>query len=187
VADAIPAPDRADRTAPPAPAAARDGRRRAGGGTRARWRAWRRSRPFWGGLLVLLSGAEILVTMRAPLPVILHIGMQGVAGLVIPAVEALCGLLLWFNPAQRLFYSLVAVLLTLATWVTSNLGGFVIGILLGLVGASLAFAWTPIRPPAPAPGAAAPPYGPGERDAAVGPDDRPLTTDDPDARSYDGF
>jgi hypothetical protein len=47
------------------------------------------------------------------------------------------------GPAQRLFSSLVAAVLALASWVTSNLGGFVFGLLLGLVGSALAFAWSP--------------------------------------------
>ena len=27
---------------------------------RARWRAWRQSRPFWGGLLLVLAGLEMV-------------------------------------------------------------------------------------------------------------------------------
>jgi uncharacterized protein DUF6114 len=41
------------------------------------------------------------------------------------------------------FYSLLSVLLALSTWITSNLGGFFVGMLLGVLGGSLAFAWQP--------------------------------------------
>ncbi|MFF7990919.1 DUF6114 domain-containing protein [Kitasatospora xanthocidica] len=109
-------------------------------------RDWRGRRPFWGGLLVLLGGAEILFTLRAPLPVVLHIGVQGLAGYLVPAVMVLCGLLILFNPAQRLFYSVLAVLASLASWITSNLGGFLIGMLLGVVGSCLTFGWLPDQP-----------------------------------------
>ncbi|MEU3568057.1 DUF6114 domain-containing protein [Kitasatospora sp. NPDC036755] len=109
-------------------------------------RDWRGGRPFWGGLLVTLGGAEILFTLKAPLPVILHIGMQGLAGYLVPAVMLLCGLLILFNPAQRLFYSIIAVLASLATWLTSNLGGFVIGMMLGVIGSCLTFGWLPDQP-----------------------------------------
>jgi hypothetical protein len=105
------------------------------------WRQWRRTRPFWGGLLVLVAGLEILLSERAAIPIIVHIGLQGIAGYIVPAVMVLLGLLLLFNPAQRLFYSLLAVLLALGSWITSNLGGFFVGMLLGVVGGSLAFAW----------------------------------------------
>lgn len=113
---------------------------RAGGAWRA-WRQWRRTRPFWGGLLVILGGAEILVSEKAPLPIIVHIGLQGLAGYLIPAVMVLCGLLLLFHPVQQTFYSILAILLALGTWVTSNMGGFFVGMLLGVIGGALAFAW----------------------------------------------
>jgi hypothetical protein len=102
---------------------------------------WRRARPFWAGLLVTLAGIEILLTMLAPLPVIIHLGVQGLAGYLVPVILVLCGQLLWWNPGQRLFYSILALIMSLAAWVTSNLGGFFAGLLLGLVGGSLAFAW----------------------------------------------
>ncbi|WP_433384325.1 DUF6114 domain-containing protein [Actinoplanes sp. CA-142083] len=106
------------------------------------WR-WRHARPFWGGLLVFLGGFEIFMTVKAPLPVVVHVGMQGFIGYLLPIVLGLLGILLVFNPAQRIFYSLLAAVLALASWITSNLGGFIFGMLLALVGAALAFAWSP--------------------------------------------
>ncbi|KQX63271.1 MULTISPECIES: DUF6114 domain-containing protein [unclassified Streptomyces] len=114
---------------------------------RDRFREWRGHRPFAGGVLLVLGGAEILVTMKAPLPVILHVGMQGLAGYLLPTLMVVCGLLILFNPTQRLFYSIIAILLSLGTWLTSNIGGFVIGLLMGAVGSSLAFGWLPDQEP----------------------------------------
>ena len=108
---------------------------------------WRRSRPFWAGLLVTLAGVEILATMKAPLPVVIHLGVQGLAGFLVPVILVLCGQLMWWNPSQRLFYSILTLIMSLAAWVTSNLGGFFLGIILGLVGGSLAFAWNDPRAP----------------------------------------
>ena len=126
------------------------------------WYRWRHNRPFWGGLLVLLGAGEILLSERAPLPVVIHVGIQGLAGYLVPAVLLLCGLLMWFTPDQRTFYSILAVLLSLGSWITSNLGGFFVGMVLGLVGGSLGFAWArgdgslarkrPRRPPPQRPG-----------------------------------
>ncbi|MHB9858250.1 DUF6114 domain-containing protein [Streptomyces sp. YIM S03343] len=112
-----------------------------------RFRQWRGGRPFVGGVLLTVGGAEILVTMKAPLGVLLHIGMQGVAGLLLPVLMMVCGLLVLFNPAQRLFYSILGILLSLGTWVTSNLGGFFIGLLLGATGSCMAFGWLPDQEP----------------------------------------
>lgn len=114
---------------------------------RSRFRQWRGQRPFTAGVLLTLGGAEILVTMKAPLPVILHVGMQGLAGYLLPALMTVCGLLLLFNPAQRLFYSVLGILLSLGTWMTSNLGGFFIGLLLGATGSCMAFGWLPDQEP----------------------------------------
>src|SRR5215469_5731305 len=113
-----------------------------------RYRAWRRSRPFWAGIWLIIAGAELLLI---PLPVqhmgvILHIGIGGISGILIGAILIALGLLLWFHPAQRLFYSIVAVLLAVAALVASNLGGFLLGTVLGIIGASLGFAWMPGRP-----------------------------------------
>lgn len=46
------------------------------------------------------------------------------AGHLLPTLMVLIGLLILFNPAQRLFYSILGVLLSLGTWPTSNLGAF---------------------------------------------------------------
>jgi hypothetical protein len=116
-------------------------------GARAAFRGWRARRPFWGGLLLALAGGEILLTEKASLKVVMHIGMQGAAGYLLPTLMALLGLLILFNPAQRLFYSITGVLLSLGTWVTSNLGGFFLGLLLGVTGSCLAFGWLPDQEP----------------------------------------
>jgi Family of unknown function (DUF6114) len=109
---------------------------------RRAFRLWRRTRPFWGGLLVSAGACEILSSEQGPLDVVIHIGTEGLAGYLIPVMLLLCGMLLWFSPAQRTFYSLLAMVLSLGSWVTSNLGGFFLGMILGLVGGALAFAWT---------------------------------------------
>jgi uncharacterized protein DUF6114 len=91
----------------------------------------------------MCGGGWVLATVKAPLPVILHIGAQGTAAFIVPAITFLTGFLLWFNPQQRLFYAIMGLASALASWVTSNLGGFFIGMVLGMVGGSLALAWVP--------------------------------------------
>jgi hypothetical protein len=116
-------------------------------GVRAGFRRWRARRPFWGGLLLALGGAEILLTEKASLKVVMHIGMQGLAGYLLPVVMLLCGLLTLFSPSQRLFYSIIGVLGSLGSWITSNLGGFFLGLLLGAVGSCMVFGWLPDQEP----------------------------------------
>lgn len=116
-------------------------------GWRPAFRGWRARRPFWGGLLLTLGGGWILLTEKASLKVVMHVGMQGLAGYLLPTVMVLCGLLTLFSPSQRVFYSIIGVLCSLGSWLTSNLGGFFIGLLLGAVGSCLAFGWLPDQEP----------------------------------------
>ncbi|WP_374404632.1 DUF6114 domain-containing protein [Streptomyces sp. 35G-GA-8] len=109
--------------------------------------AWRGRRPFWGGTLLLLGGVEILLTEQASISVVLQAGAGGIAAYLLPLVMAVCGLLVLLNPGQRLFYSVIGVLVALGTWITSNLGGFFVGLVLGVVGSSLAFGWLPDQEP----------------------------------------
>ncbi|MFB6840196.1 DUF6114 domain-containing protein [Streptomyces sp. NPDC056361] len=111
------------------------------------FRRWRHRRPFGAGVTLALGGAEILLTQRASINVILTAGADSLVGYVLPGLMVICGLLVVLNPRQRLFYSVVGVLASLGSWVTSNLGGFFVGMMLGLIGSSLAFGWLPDRPP----------------------------------------
>ncbi len=113
------------------------------------FRGWRRSRPFWGGLLLVLAGLELLaipllsVLAHGSVKVVIYIGVGGVFGVLIGGLLVACGLLIWFHPVQRVFYAIAGVLLAVASFVATNLGGFFLGMLLGVTGASLSFGWTP--------------------------------------------
>ncbi|WP_431880158.1 DUF6114 domain-containing protein [Micromonospora marina] len=124
-------------------------------GTAARaWRTfrhWQRSRPFWGGLFIVLAGVEMLASTRLTLNGLsFSSGATGLLALLIPGILVTCGVLLWLSPAQRLFYSIVAAITTVYSLIGLNLGGFFLGLLLGIVGSALAFAWVPTRPAGPA-------------------------------------
>ncbi|MBB6397489.1 hypothetical protein BKA00_004403 [Actinomadura coerulea] len=116
------------------------------------FRRWRRTRPFWGGVFAVLGGVELVAIPLAPMPLIVHQGMAGVASWLIGALLVTAGVLMWLQPAQRSFYGILAVLLSLASFLTSNFGGFLVGMLLGLLGGALGFAWSP-APDRPRPGA----------------------------------
>jgi hypothetical protein len=105
------------------------------------FRIWRRTRPFWGGLLVIIGASEMLASEQRPLPVVARIGIRGLGGYLTPTFMVLCGLLLWLTPIARTYHSLLVILLAADSWLTANLGGFYIGMLTSLVGGALAFAW----------------------------------------------
>ncbi len=120
-----------------------------------RWRrgyqAWRRSRPFWGGLLLVLAGLEMLaipllgVLVHGAIKLVIYIGIGGVFGVLIGALLIAAGLALWINPTHRSFYGIAGIILGLASFPASNLGGFLLGMLLAIIGGALGFAWT-VRP-----------------------------------------
>ncbi|MEU3458199.1 DUF6114 domain-containing protein [Micromonospora sp. NPDC006766] len=113
------------------------------------FRRWRRTRPFWGGLLTALAGLEIFGSTKMSLHgLTFAMGPTGFLAWLIPAILATCGMLLWFSPQQRMFYSVVAAVTAVYSLIGVNLGGFFIGMLLGMIGSALGFAWVPVRKPA---------------------------------------
>ncbi|MFD8023610.1 DUF6114 domain-containing protein, partial [Streptomyces lavendulae] len=109
-----------------------------------RLRAWRRTRPFWGGLLLVLGGAELLLVPLSPVTVLVSLGPGGIAAIGIGAALIVAGLFLWCVPQARAYVSLHALLLSVLSFVATNLGGFLVGMLLGIAGSALAFGWTPV-------------------------------------------
>lgn len=105
-----------------------------------RFRRWRRSRPFWGGLFTLLGGLEIATIPLTAYKIMLVTPSVVIAALV-GAVIAILGLLMWMTPSQNKLYGLLAILLGVASFVTSNVGGFLLGGLLSIIGGALGFAW----------------------------------------------
>ncbi|WP_320069539.1 DUF6114 domain-containing protein [Micromonospora sp. RTGN7] len=142
------------------------------------FRRWRRSRPFWGGLFTTLAGLEIFSTTQMSLSgLTFQTGPTGFLSWLIPTILVSCGMLMWFSPPQRMFYSIVGAVTAVFSLIGVNLGGFFVGLLLGMVGSALGFAWAPTRQPTPAevkPEAVAPPDADPEHD-----DDR-ATAAEPD-------
>ena len=112
-----------------------------------RFREFRWSRPFWGALFIGAGALVIGALPLGPTNSLLHIGYGLFAGEVCALVLlAMAGLIL-FVPSQRILASILAVLAALAAFPLSNLGGFIIGTLLGVLGGSLAFGWVPDKRP----------------------------------------
>ncbi|MEW2582531.1 DUF6114 domain-containing protein [Streptomyces virginiae] len=110
---------------------------------RQRWRRWRRSRPFWGGLFAIVAGTWICVLPLAPLKIMLQQGVAGIPSVLMGIVMVVLGLTAWFSPPQRALAGVLTTLIATAALVLSNLGGFLIGTLLGILGGGLMFAWQP--------------------------------------------
>ncbi|WP_027342016.1 DUF6114 domain-containing protein [Hamadaea tsunoensis] len=131
-----------------------------------RFTAWRRGRPFWGGLLSILAGIEIFSSTQQSIGEMdIKVGMEGMQAYVIPLALVFAGFLAWFTPAQRHFYGLLVPVIAVYALIGVNFGGWFVGTILGMIGGAMIFAWSP-----------APPRGTGAADridAALDGDDDP--------------
>lgn len=114
-----------------------------------RFRRWRRTRPFAGGLLTMLGG---LIVLAGPLSLIRLAVLPGSTipiGLIVGALIILMGLFEWITPFYSLMAGAVTVVLALVSLLTASFGGLVIGMLLSLAGGAMAVAWRPVKPAGP--------------------------------------
>ncbi|MEU7134079.1 DUF6114 domain-containing protein [Streptomyces sp. NPDC046261] len=156
---------------------------------RAAWRRWRKGRPFWGGLATVVAGAEICALPLAPLKIMLEQGIAGIPSVLMGLVMIVMGLTAWFAPQYRALAGVLTVMVATAALVMSNLGGFLFGTIVGIIGGGMIFAWQPIAAeaapePGNPPGADADAGAEADAVAANGPANR--RTDlrkDPDGRS----
>ncbi|MER5218013.1 DUF6114 domain-containing protein [Streptomyces sp. NPDC002838] len=119
---------------------------------RLRFRDWRGTRPFWAGLFTLLGGVPIAYFPYATLKLgNMSLAMATTAGagsLIIGVLLVTLGLTMWFQQATRIFAGVAAIILALVSLVVSNIGGFIVGFLLSMLGGALAISWAPGQGPA---------------------------------------
>ncbi|MEV8018503.1 DUF6114 domain-containing protein [Streptomyces sp. NPDC086554] len=107
-------------------------------------RRWRRTRPFWGGLLLILGGAELLLVPLSPLTVLVSLGLGGLAAIGIGLALITAGIFLWLLPHAHHYVSVNALILSVLSFAATNLGGFLVGMVLGILGSAMGFGWTPV-------------------------------------------
>ncbi len=109
--------------------------------SRAVFAAFRRTRPFWGGLWTIVAGLWIIRMMQSPIALALNGGWDYSAGYIIGGLLVAFGLLVWIAPLYRALAGVAAFLLAIAAFPAANLGGFLIGSLVGVFGSSLILSW----------------------------------------------
>lgn len=111
-------------------------------GRTARFRLWRRQRPFIGGVFVVLGGIELFFSGQLDTGRIqVQFGIEGLQATVIPIALVLLGVLAIAMPVHHVFYGILALIIAVYSLIGVNLGGFVLGMLLASVGAVLVVAW----------------------------------------------
>jgi hypothetical protein len=91
--------------------------------------------------LVLLPLSGVLV--HGGLKLVIYIGIGGVFGVLIGALLIAAGTAVLVNPGHRSFYGIAGIILGIASFPASNLGGFFLGMLLAIIGGALGYAWVP--------------------------------------------
>ncbi|CAM3476944.1 DUF6114 domain-containing protein [Isoptericola cucumis] len=116
----------------------------AGPTRRARFAAWRRERPFAGGVLAVLSGLVLYFSGRLELDSFeIQLGIEGMQSTLLPVALVALGVLLIVQPQFRVFYGVITLAISVYSLLGVNLGGFGIGMVLGVVGGILAVSWMP--------------------------------------------
>ncbi len=103
-----------------------------------RFRQWRLERPFWGGFWAVVAGVWIYGIARAPFALVVVQGVAGISAIILGIVFVVLALGVWFQPQLRVLVGVLLIVLSIAAIMLTNLGGFLLGTLLGLhAGASL--------------------------------------------------
>ncbi|WP_223691344.1 DUF6114 domain-containing protein [Leifsonia poae] len=106
--------------------------------------AWSRRRPFVGGLLTALAGVEMFFSGQLDIGNIhVQLGIEGLQATIIPVLLVVLGIQAIAMPTHHIFYGVIALVIAVYSLVGVNLGGFLVGMLLGAVGGILTVAWLP--------------------------------------------
>lgn len=108
------------------------------------FRQFRRTRPFWGSLVLALGGYFVLKPVASTnLSLLVHLGTSGAQVYIIGIGMLACAAVCLLQPKQRLFPAIMAMVLSVASLPLANLGGWILGMVFGIIGSGLCFAWTP--------------------------------------------
>lgn len=110
------------------------------------WRAFtrfRRTRPFWGALILAWGGFFVIRPMLGSFELMTGLGGGGAVVYILGGGMIAAAAVSFVLPAQRHFPALMAVMFSVASLPMANLGGWLVGMVLGILGSGMVFAWTP--------------------------------------------
>jgi Family of unknown function (DUF6114) len=112
----------------------------------SRFRLWRRTRPFWGAILIMIAGLLVLWGPIELLPFALLPGSNIWVGILVGGILFIMGLIQLLVPSNALVTGSIAVVLSLVSLLVAS-GGFGIGMFLGIIGGAMGVAWQPASRP----------------------------------------
>lgn len=113
-----------------------------------RFQAWRRGRPFGGGICLLISaiflGLPTLNSFQVGDLVLTVSTISGVSTVVLAVLMGLCCIAVLFWSHTRILAGVAAMIIALVAFPAANFGGYILGTLIGVVGSALVLAWRPL-------------------------------------------
>lgn len=108
---------------------------------------WRRQRPFTGGVLLILAGLVIGYVPSQFAGALFLLGKSfTMIGVIFAVLVLMCGVMAITSPEYADLVGTAGVVFSILS-IFGALGGFGIGLLLGVVGGNLAASWKPPEPP----------------------------------------
>lgn len=114
------------------------------GRARRAFRKWRRQRPFWAGVWAIVGGAVIAYVPGTAFKFSLVPGSLIWVGVLVGVLIIMFGLFLWLQPDLRYLLGTLIIVFSLGSFMSSDFGGLLLGMLLGLIGGAMAVAWAPL-------------------------------------------
>lgn len=110
----------------------------------SKFRLWRRTRPFWGSVWMIVAA---LILLAFPLSLLQFAFLANTlwASLVIGGLLLMMGLIQLFLPSYTVITGSIGMVLSLVSFITNTFGGLALGMLLGVIGCALSIAWRPVK------------------------------------------
>lgn len=103
-----------------------------------------KTRPTIGCVLLAMGGYFVLKpVIGSTFQFMSYLGVGGAQVYILGGGMVAAAFVAFFVPAQRHFPALMALAFSITSLPLANLGGWLIGMVLGIVGSGLIFAWTP--------------------------------------------
>lgn len=110
----------------------------------SKFRLWRRTRPLWGSLLMMIAGAIMIFDA------VFFLSLAFLAQSLWPAILVgglllVMGLIALFLPSYAVITGSIGMVLSLVSLLVASFGGCGVGMLLGIIGSALCIAWRPVK------------------------------------------
>jgi hypothetical protein len=115
---------------------------------------------FIGGTIILIGGTlEFIGALAASVVVSSLFGapvgglwvLLGVLGLICGILVVVGAVMLYVNPKRNVPWGVITIIFSVISLLFAYFGGFVAGMILGIIGGALGIAWKPLPPLGPAP------------------------------------